>query len=99
MAVCYTDEELGISVLTNTDANYLFLAALYQIIEAYFDMPYRNLSSTFYGFYERNEKAKDQEISDWYATAAKGAKAELPLKEYAGTYYNSVYGQIIKIIE
>ncbi|MBK7568613.1 MAG: serine hydrolase [Bacteroidetes bacterium] len=88
------DEELGISVLTNTDANYLFLAALYQIIEAYFDMPYRNLSSTFYGFYERNEKAKDQEISDWYATAAKGAKAELPLKEYAGTYYNSVYGKM-----
>ncbi len=94
-AVCMIpDEKLGIAVLTNTDANYLFIAALYQIIEAYFDMPYRNLSEILYGYYERNEKNTNAEVAGYYATAAKENTPPVALTSFTGTYTNPVYGKM-----
>ena len=94
-AVCFIpDENLGIAVLTNTDANYFFLACLYQIIESYFQMPYRNLSEKYYSFYERNTKQTDKEINDWYDVAFKTSKPALPLNDYTGRYLSPVYGNM-----
>ncbi|MFI5171161.1 MAG: serine hydrolase [Chitinophagales bacterium] len=94
-SVCFIpDEQLGITVLTNTDANYFFLACLYQIIEAYFQMPYRNLSERYYTFYERNTKEDNKQLDEWYKKADEVKNAGLPLKDYTGKYYNSVYGNM-----
>ncbi len=94
-SVCILPEEkLGIAVLTNSDANYLFIAAMYQIIEAYMQQPYRNISELFYGFMENNNTAENSEIDAWYTTAAAHPKPALALKEYAGSYYNDVYGKM-----
>lgn len=93
--VCFVPEDkLGVVVLTNSDANYFFIACLYQILESYFDMPYRNLSTIYHSFYERNTKAKDEEISNWYAKADAHPATALELSAYTGKYTNSVYGNM-----
>lgn len=94
-SVCFIPEEnLGIAVLTNTDANYLFLAALYQIIEAYFDMPYRNLSQMFYSFYEQSAGQENETIQKLYTLADSYKSDATFLKQFIGTYSNSVYGKM-----
>lgn len=99
-AVCFIPEEnLGIAVLTNSDANYFFLACMYQIIESYFDLPYRNISSTYYGFYSGNEKATNTEIEGFYAAAEKYNMPSADMKNFIGTYQNDVYGKMeIKLV-
>ncbi|MBC8045429.1 MAG: serine hydrolase [Fimbriimonadaceae bacterium] len=99
--VCFIPEEkLGIAVLTNTDANYFFIACLYQIIESYFEVPYRNLSETFYTFYEGNNNAANEQIEAWYKQTAEISSTESELNKYTGKYKDDVYGNMeIKLEE
>ncbi len=94
-AVCFIPEEnLGIAVFTNSDANYFFLACMYQIIEAYFDLPYRNISATYYGFYSGSEKAKNSEIDAFYTAAENYTLPAADMKKFIGKYHNDVYGNM-----
>jgi CubicO group peptidase (beta-lactamase class C family) len=93
------DESLGIAILTNTDANYFFIACLYQIIEAYFEMPYRNLSEIFYGFYKMGADADMAEITAYYEEAATYQEQASDLKKFTGTYVNDVYGEMRVVYE
>lgn len=54
------DLGLGIAVFTNTDMNGLYNALKMQILEAYLDMPYRNLSEKAWkaGAEQRNKEAE-----------------------------------------
>lgn len=88
------EDSLGIIVLTNTDANYFFLACTYQILNAYFNVPYSNLSAWVYNFFEAQDAHTNADIEDMYRKAAKNPSPSLPLAMYAGTYQNPVYGVI-----
>ncbi|MFN0276570.1 MAG: serine hydrolase [Chitinophagales bacterium] len=93
-SVCFIPEEkLGIAILTNTDANYFFLAALYQVIESYFEMPYRNMSEIFYTFYERNTTNENKKRDEWHKQT-QSFKSEIDLKKFSGTYKDAVYGEM-----
>ncbi|MCX6164174.1 MAG: DUF3471 domain-containing protein, partial [Ignavibacteriae bacterium] len=94
-STCFLPEEkLGIAVFTNTDANYLYEALKYQIIESYLNLPYRNFSNIFYGFYEDgNNEAKDFYESEMNIVKQNN-RIELSLDEYAGKYFNVAYGNI-----
>ncbi len=85
---------LGIVVLTNTDVNGLYEALRYQILEAYLNVPYRNLSQTYYGFYAPGFETAEKELADWKNIVDKNLKPALNLSEYTGTYSNAVYGKI-----
>lgn len=94
-STCFIPEEkLGIAVFTNTDANYLYEALKYQIIESYLNLPYRNFSKIFHEFF-LNDNA---EFRNFYESKMKivnqNNKTELDLGEYAGKYVNSAYGDI-----
>ncbi len=93
---CFLPElDLGIVVLTNTDANWFYEALKMQIIESWLDMPYRNISATYYGFFENRQEQEAKETAMLYAKArGGGAVASLPLKAYTGNYRSSVYGMI-----
>ena len=59
---CFLPElDLGIVVLTNTDENWFYEAMKMQIIEAFLDMPYRNISEMYNTFYVRSRKRQAEE--------------------------------------
>lgn len=94
-SVCFIPEEnLGIIVLTNTDANSLYDALRMQIIEAYFEMNYRNLSEFYYMFTQPAEEEKWNEIHEWQEIAKQKNLPEEAIEAYEGTYYNKVYGEV-----
>lgn len=93
-SVCFIPEDtLGIVVLTNTDANYFFLAAMYQIMEAYFGLPYRNLSATYYNFFERNNNEKNKQETA-LKNMASSFTNKTDIKKFTGKYKNDVYGEM-----
>jgi hypothetical protein len=85
---------LGIVVLTNTDANLFYTALRTQIIDAYMNLPYQNHSERLYKSYSENVKKENDEINKMREVAAKKTKPSLELKDYAGKYKNNVYGTI-----
>lgn len=88
------EAQLGVIVLTNTDANGLYEALQNQIFEAYLGLPYRNLSSIYYGFYAPGYQETDIQLAEWAKLIEKNHKPALDLNAYTGKYYNSVYGEI-----
>lgn len=84
--------QLGVIVYTNSDANSLYDALCKQVIEAYLNMPYRNLSEIYHTNYAKN-KAKQAEQLQQLTTNTKQA-LPLPLKSFAGEYENDFYGKV-----
>lgn len=85
---------LGIVVLTNTDANNLYGALRQQIIDAYMDLPYRNYSEYYHARASKKERQDEDSLKKERRLVAKRNKPELPLKAYTGKYHNAVYGDI-----
>jgi CubicO group peptidase (beta-lactamase class C family) len=85
---------LGIVVLTNTDVNNLFGAIRMQILDAYMGLPYRNYSQYYLKFHKASQLKDAAERRDQEEAVASKNKADLALKEYAGTFHNAVYGDI-----
>lgn len=91
--VCYIPEEnLGISVLTNTDANNFYGALRQQIIDAYMNLPYRNYSEVYYKNFAYGQQMQDDEVNSWRKVVEKKNKPEIDPKNFVGEYSNSVYG-------
>lgn len=94
-STCFLPEEkLGIAVFTNTDANYLYEALKYQIIDSYLNLPYRNYSNMFFGLFEPGNQEDLKSYKETMEIVAKGNKPDLPYSDYAGTYENTAYGKI-----
>ncbi len=92
-SVCLVPEEkLGIVVLTNTDANGLYEALRFEIMDSYLGLPYRNYSAV----YLQRQTANDKEEADWLKkkrdTIELKIKTDAPLSALAGTYCHPVYG-------
>ncbi len=93
--VCFVPEEnLGISILTNNDNQSFFEALRYQILDAYLDVPYVDRSKFLWGFFSQGKKAKDDELDAMRVRVNKNNSPPVSYKEYAGEYYNTVYGTI-----
>jgi CubicO group peptidase (beta-lactamase class C family) len=85
---------LGISVLTNTDMNYLYAALRQQIIDAYLGLPYRNYSDYYFNGMKRSNDRDEEELKKEEAVVALKNKPELELSRYCGKFHNAVYGDI-----
>lgn len=88
------EEKLGFIVFTNTDANSFYEALKWEIMDAYFGLPYRNYSKVYLGFYQSNEKKSEKEIKAKRDTIAMHLKTDLSLQSYAGEYIHDVYGKM-----
>jgi CubicO group peptidase (beta-lactamase class C family) len=85
---------LGVLVYTNTDANSLYDALVKQVIEAYLNAPYRNISAAYYNASLPNKLAEQKELDSLENLAKKKIKTTLPLSQFEGKYSNSVYGNM-----
>jgi CubicO group peptidase (beta-lactamase class C family) len=93
--VCFVPEEkLGITILTNNDNQNFFEALRYQLLDAYLGVAYTDRSKFQWGFFAQGKKATDDELAALKARVDKKNTPELKLGDYAGDYFNTIYGKI-----
>jgi CubicO group peptidase (beta-lactamase class C family) len=88
------EEKLGILVFTNTDANQLYEALRYEIMDAFLGLPYRNYSSTYLGFSKNRDKNDATWLQKKRDTIAIHPVTAVPLSSIAGEYTHEVYGKM-----
>lgn len=96
-SVCLVpSENLGIAILTNTDANWLYTILRHQLLQAYLDVPYKDLNAAYYPRYRANTDKTNQETAEWYKQADEFARTTpaTALKLFEGVYHNEVYDEI-----
>jgi CubicO group peptidase (beta-lactamase class C family) len=96
-SVCLVPEEnLGIVVLTNTDANWMYGGLRHQLLQAFLGMPYKDISAGYLPRYREGNEKLMKETESWYQTAqANKSKARLMSPDkLIGKYYNDVYGEM-----
>ncbi|MDQ3278247.1 MAG: serine hydrolase [Bacteroidota bacterium] len=86
------EESLGILVFTNTDANNLYEALRWEILDAYLGLPQRNYSSVSLQQFKAHEKDQQNWLQKKRDTVAMNPKATVPLTALAGRYQHPVYG-------
>lgn len=97
---CFVPQlELGIVVLTNTDANAFYSTLRAQIIDAYLGLPYTNQSEKVFKTVSANNKKENEEINKMREIVAKKPKPAVRNEDYTGKYKNEVYGEMeVKIV-
>jgi len=93
------EEKLGIIVLTNTDANNFYEALKWEIMDAYFELPYRNYSQVYLQGHQNNEKEMMKQLALKKDTISSNPKTDLPLSAFAGTYIHDIYGNMTIALE
>ncbi len=94
------EEKLGVIVYTNSDANSLYDALCKQVLEAYLNQPYRNVSELYYTNTAKGKQAEAEQLKALRDTIALKNKTPLPLTNYVGTYNNSLYGKVeVKLVK
>lgn len=86
--------QLGVIVLTNTDSNSLYDMLCRQLLEAYMDVPYRNLSQIAWERSQPGEQKALAEIRALQAKASASAGPKRALKAYTGMFRNDFYGDL-----
>lgn len=92
--VCFVPEEkLGITILTNNDNQSFFELLRYQILNAYMNRPYVDLSKLRLDDFVKDHDEELRRI-DSLKARVKGNKPTLSLNAYTGIYENELYGTI-----
>ena len=87
-------DHLGIIILTNTDQNELYDALRWEIMDAYFKLPYRDYSDTYLTKFKTGEAADDARDKKLRDTVALNHPTALPSDAYTGKYVNDIYGHL-----
>jgi CubicO group peptidase (beta-lactamase class C family) len=87
-------DHLGIIVLTNTDQNAFFDALRWEIMDAYFKMPYRNYSDTYLATFKSNAATEQTDEKRLRDSVALNHLPALPATSYTGKYVNGIYGSM-----
>ena len=87
------DAKLGIVILSNNDNQSFFEVLRYQILDAYFGVPYTNESKKVLKTFLQAQDKAVKKIEE-YRGRVKENKPPLSLDDYVGTYTNELYGDI-----
>lgn len=88
------EEKLAVIVLTNTDANSLYAALKWRILDAYLKQPVKDYSSILLKNHEEQTTEEAKTLADARTKVAARPAPALALQSYAGKYTHSVYGDI-----
>jgi CubicO group peptidase (beta-lactamase class C family) len=86
------EEKLGVVVLTNTDANALYEALKWEIVDAYLDLPYRNYSEFFLRYFKLGVEKDIEMVTSWQDSVRMKLPAPVKLSKFEGKYTHPVYG-------
>jgi len=85
-------EHLGIVILTNTDQNEFFEALRWEIMDAYFKMPYRDYSGKYLTQFKEQQNEEQQADKKLRDTVAMNRPPLMLAGQYTGKYTNDLYG-------
>jgi hypothetical protein len=88
------EANLGVIVYTNSDANSLYDALVKQVIEAYLNVPYRNMSEIYFNRSAPGNAAEKKDLDSLITLASKNTLTPIALAKFVGSYKNSVYGKM-----
>jgi CubicO group peptidase (beta-lactamase class C family) len=88
-------EHLGIIILTNTDQNAFYEALRWEIMDAYFKLPYRNYSEAYLSSFKSNMAAEQKVYKTWRDSVTLNLQPAAPIANYTGKYINEFYGSMI----
>lgn len=89
------EEELGLVVLTNMGTSTgLGTALQYRVLDAYFDAGERDWAARYLSVSDSLEAEQEKQERKLREARAEGTEPSLPLERYAGTYADSLYGEI-----
>ncbi len=97
--VCFVPESnLGIVILTNNDNQSFFEALRYQLLDSYLNVPYTNRSKAQLTSFNDDMAEQVKQVNDWknevQIEMGKYGAVRKEMAQYAGTYYNQLYGTI-----
>ncbi|MFL5738687.1 MAG: serine hydrolase [Flavisolibacter sp.] len=93
------EENLGIVVLTNTDANSFYEALKWEIMDAYLRLPYRNYTKTYLTMQQQSNQRDEIWLKSKKDSVALHPRPALPLQSFTGTYVHPVYGNMLIALE
>lgn len=92
---CFVPEEnLGIAIFTNNDNQDFFELLRYQILDAYFNLPYRNYSELSLPDFMEKRKMRLDDLESMKARI-KNSAPPFPIRSFVGAYKNDLFGTII----
>lgn len=85
------EEDLGVVILSNKLPQYFYNALFYQILDAFWGLPYRDWNAAYHTYAKEAElKSEENRQKTWPAFS--GISGAVPLSAYAGAYRSTVYG-------
>jgi len=91
---CFVPEDnLAITILTNNDNQQFYELLRYQLLDAFFNLPYANRSKKALPHF-KEEQNKTISQTEALKARVRGFAPPLPLQAYAGKYNNRFYGDI-----
>jgi CubicO group peptidase (beta-lactamase class C family) len=87
-------DHLGIIILTNTDENAFYDALRWEIMDAYFKLPYQNYSDKFLGLFKADAAGEQKVIKKLRDSVLLNLQPAQSASNYTGRYYNEIYGNM-----
>lgn len=87
-------ERLGVVVISNLGASDVPTSVMYRVIDAFLGVPPRDLSAEYLALQRRANERADARTREVEASRVRGTRPALPLERYAGTYADSLYGEM-----
>lgn len=88
------EDQLGILVFTNSDANSFYQSLKWEILDAYLGLPYRNYSNIHLQGFLKEQETDMNWLKAVQDSVQHAKPPDLPLKSYTGNYENEVYGHM-----
>jgi hypothetical protein len=86
------EANMGVTVLTNSDAQSLYFALAWYVVDAFLGGDRKDWSSLYLARTEEQERKDTANQLERENNRAKKSKPTLPLKDYTGTYRSEYYG-------
>lgn len=88
------EEDLGMVILTNRGGSSPVTALMYRIVDAYLDVPETDWSERFESVADSIEAEGDEQDRKLRESRKEGTSPSVDLAAYAGTYADSLYGEL-----
>lgn len=93
------EEGIGIVVLTNLTSSSLQTALMYRVFDALLGVPETDWSAEHLALSARSAARSAERAAELEAARIPGTRPSLPLEAYAGTYADSLYGEVRVALE
>lgn len=88
------EEKLGLVILTNADNHELGEAVKWQVIDAYLQINKHNYLQNLLNYTQAAAKEEKATIAQLLDTIDQQLPLSMPLKQFCGSFYNNVYGNV-----